>query len=137
MKTLRKDPGGGEGGRGRRAGGRWGVGGTPVSRVNCRGAVGGGNGWRRGRRLERPGCRDWPGVGRLEGDGAAGDRWGPGGRGLREVGRALDKSNCRFRGGCCVPGRAPLPPHSRCERGAADAVLHTLQLGKLRRGEAE
>lgn len=50
-----------------------------MSRVNCRGAVGGGNGWRRGRRQERPGSRDWPGVGRLEGDGATEYWGGPGG----------------------------------------------------------
>lgn len=48
----------------------WAVGNKPVSRVKCRGAVGVGNGWRRGRRLEagpeaggwvaeeRLGCRD-------------------------------------------------------------------------------
>lgn len=64
----------------------WAVGDKPVSRVNCRGAVGVGNGWRRGRRQEGGSRRSGWDVAisrgmageQLEGDGAWGDRWDPG-----------------------------------------------------------
>lgn len=63
----------------------WAVGNKPVSRVKCRGAVGVGNGWRRGRRQEGGSRRSGWDVAISSGMG--GGAAAGGGRGLgRQVG---------------------------------------------------